>query len=321
MQLIVEAWDPDYGSSIDLTEPDEVSVEDVETEIEDRPWGPIRPPEQDVPDSVAFIDGTRRLDALVFVADAPDETPVPGAAGSVGVGAVLCRAAHPAEIVVERVVRHLAVCGGRAMGLTAGPGLEYRPLPVPGMAADRLMDAIHNEMRNEEAALAQELASDGSFVFVDGPLAVFDPGARRIVGYIKSHSKRYLPPDEERVVGRLDCGQRTPLFAFGDRRPRYSWYLRLCDSSTGRHGWHGIARCEVPAALPLDAAVRLADLSSLLLPTYASPAYWDPRAPQNLVPVAGLERRLRHLLGDRDLVLRMIRSAAARVEREEVTSA
>jgi len=56
--------------------------------------------------------------------------------------------------------------------------------------------------------------------------------------------------------------------------------------------------------------VALADASASILPAFASAPHWDPRAPQNLVPIAGLEKRLRHLLGERDLVYRMVRSAA-----------
>jgi hypothetical protein len=37
----------------------------------------------------------------------------------------------------------------------------------------------------------------------------------------------------------------------------------------------------------------------------------EPRAPQNLVPIAALERDLRHRLGDAGLVLRALRSAVA----------
>ena len=43
---------------------------------------------------------------------------------------------------------------------------------------------------------------------------------------------------------------------------------------------------------------------------FAASAYKDPRAPQNLIPIAGLERRLRALLGDPRLLHRALRSAA-----------
>jgi hypothetical protein len=58
--------------------------------------------------------------------------------------------------------------------------------------------------------------------------------------------------------------------------------------------------------------VDLADVTARDLPRFASSGYWDTRSPQNLVPIATLERRLWHLLGDRELVLRRIRSAVSR---------
>jgi hypothetical protein len=40
--------------------------------------------------------------------------------------------------------------------------------------------------------------------------------------------------------------------------------------------------------------------------------YKDPRAPQNLVPIGGLEKLLRHRLGDTRLLYRALRAAATR---------
>ena len=321
MRIAVEAWSPEYSAGVDLREPEDVSVEDVGIDHEMRPpWRPV-PRAADAPwvDSVAFVDGTRRIDARVFVVEGtPPARARPGVAGSIGVGAVVCctRASTTARIAQVSVTRHLAIGGGRAAGLSAGAGLDYAPMPVPDEALDLLVDAVHDHMRRREADVAIAHAEEGHLVFADGPLAVMDPGKRRVIGYIKSHAKRYLPPEEEAVLGALGCGERTPLFSFGARRPRYSWYVRLCEPDRNGHGWQGLARCEVPAAFSVDEAVELADASTALLPRFASPPHWDRRAPQNLVPIAGLEKRLRHLLGERDLIYRMIRSAAGRVSAE-----
>jgi hypothetical protein len=48
------------------------------------------------------------------------------------------------------------------------------------------------------------------------------------------------------------------------------------------------------------------------LPRFASTPYKDPRAPQNLVPIAGLERRLRGMLGDARLLYRTLTVASRR---------
>jgi hypothetical protein len=328
MRISVEAWSPEYGGEADVGAPDAASVEQVDTAVEGRSWRPVTPedPGELCERPLGFVDGTRRIDARLFVSD-NGGAPVPGVAASVGVGAVLCDPAPAgrdgrrgpqwwrgkrAEIADLNVERFLAVGAGTDAVLPAAPGLSYKPLPVPGYDLDAMVDAVHDRMRAAEAALAQELAASDGLVFLDGPLALLSPGPTSVVGFIKAHHRRYLEPAEEAVLARLGCGQRTPLFSFGEFRPRYSWYLRLCERAEDAHSWHGVVRCEAPAALALKVVVRLADASASILPAFASLPHWDPRAPQNLVPVAGLEKRLHHLLGERDLVYRMIRSAARR---------
>jgi len=326
MRISVQAWSPEYGGEIEMGAL-EASVEPVKTDCETTEWGPIVPRYSGglLEAPVAFVDGTRRIDARLFVSD-DRPAPVAGLAGSVGAGSVICTppngVAHGrAEIDQLRIDRVLAVGGGTSVALTAGEVLNYRGLPVPGESVEELTYAVHDTMRNLEAMLAQELAEQGRLVFVDGPLAVMRPGPQRIVGFIKAHHRRYLEVDEEAVLGRLGCGQRTPLFSFGEPRPRYSWYVRLCELDDDDHDWHGLVRCEAPAALELDDVISLADVSALLLVRFASLPHWDKRAPQNLVPVAGLERRLRHLLGDRELVFRMIRDGAKRSGRPSAVGA
>lgn len=48
-----------------------------------------------------------------------------------------------------------------------------------------------------------------------------------------------------------------------------------------------------------------------MLSTYAAAEYKDTRAPQNLYPIAGLERELKRRLGDQRLLYRALRAAAA----------
>lgn len=323
MRISVEAWGPDYGGQVELG-PQEATVESIDVSCEDRPWAPVAAtcPGALAGLPLAFVDGTRRMDARLFLMDG-GTAPIPGVAGSIGVGAVVCDplgggngswyAPRRAEIVECRITRHLSMGEGVSLSLSAGPGLEFEAMPHPSRELDRLADSIHDRMRANEGDLAAELAGDGRLVFLDGPLAKMRPGPARVIAYIKSHNRRYLGVEEEAILGRLGCGDRTPLFAFGEPRPRYSWYLRLCALDETQHAWHGLVRCEVPAAVSRDVAVSLADASAALLPRFASLPHWDPRAPQNLVPVAGLEKKMRHMLGDKVLVNRMIRDAARRI--------
>ena len=109
---------------------------------------------------------------------------------------------------------------------------------------------------------------------------------------------------------RLNAGERTPIFQFGRIRPRYSWYTRIAPAPH-QHPWAAIARCEVSITVGLNRAISLANEVTYHLPRFASKAFWDTRAPQNLVPIATLERKLWSLLGERELMLRRIRSGVS----------
>ena len=113
-------------------------------------------------------------------------------------------------------------------------------------------------------------------------------------------------------MGRVRAGERTPLFLIGQggAYPRYSWYQRLADFADG-HSWSGVVRCEVSSALTLKHAQLIANRTAAVLPVVGSEAHVDPRAPQNLVPIAALERELRRRLGDPAFVYRALRSAVA----------
>jgi hypothetical protein len=58
----------------------------------------------------------------------------------------------------------------------------------------------------------------------------------------------------------------------------------------------------------------VADRVTAVLPVVASEPHLDPRAPQNLVPIAALERELRRRLGDPAFVYRALREATFREE-------
>ena len=118
-------------------------------------------------------------------------------------------------------------------------------------------------------------------------------------------------------------GDRTPLFRLSvegqTKRERFSWYVRIADLGPHLHPLASVMRLETWATLPVEQATRLADECALTLPSLAGSLVRDPRAPQNLTPVSGLEDRLRHLLGNRDLVRRRIAVALAERASQGIT--
>jgi hypothetical protein len=307
-RIWVEAWSPEYGSFWEVSPGLQPTEEEVAPYVETREWAPLTPPDTPWP-GAAFLDGVSRVDARAFL-DSGGLT-IPGLCGSVAAGAVLVgrfATFGPTE------VRRTALFGLGAKGtVPAASGLFYESRAVPGSRPEDLYLGLHGFREEVEHSLASTLASRGWTVIADGAMGVREP--LPVVGLIKSHHKIYLGPDLEPVVRALGPGQRTPLFMFGIIRPRYSWYLRLAEAAA-HHPWSSVVRCEVSATLDFERALALADLTACHLPRFASKPFWDDRAPQNLVPIAALERRLWHLLGDRGLVYRRIRSALFRSHSE-----
>lgn len=302
-RMWVESWSPEYGSSSEVDDGLTSSVEEVDSDVEMSSWRPITAAAS-APPVAAFIDGVDRVDARAFYGQGA--TPAPGLFGSVAAGAVLVdgRARFgPTEVQRWSVF-------GNDVNPRVRPfssAISYRGTSVAGTRPEELRGALQKARSRLEEDLARRLAREGMLVIADGPLLLREPVD--LVGYIKSHQKTYLSPEHAPVALGLEPGQRSPIFGFGmsSHRPRFSWYTRIA-AAPHQHPWAAIARCEVSSTIGLDRAVGLADVVTHHLPRFASKAFWDTRAPQNLVPIATLERKLWSLLGDRDLIMRRIRS-------------
>lgn len=305
-RLFVEGWSPEYGSSVEPDDRLRPAEGAVDVEAEDRPWEPVPGADDGIP-VVAFVDGVRRVDARLVLDT--DTGPVAGICGTYAVGAAMWDRTVPRTEVADATVGRVALlAGGRIPEIPELPfGIRFEAAAVPDDDPAALVTSFHDAMRRAEAHLAEDLALRGCFVVADGPLYDYTDSDK--MGFIKSHRRTYLPDTHAGIIGQLGEGERTPVFTIGEGRyRRYSWYLRLAARGNG-HAWSGIARCEASAAGGIGLAVRTADRSAAILPTVASEAHIDPRAPQNLVPIAGLERDLKHRMGDAGLVLRALKTA------------
>ncbi|MGQ0482113.1 MAG: hypothetical protein ACT4O0_13970 [Pseudonocardia sp.] len=323
----VETWDPAYGVSTD-EQPGQSRIEPtLDVELAAHAWRPVDPGPRAWPE-VLFVDGVRRIDAMGWAgspdgaaagepaaaADGPDGTPSLGLFASYAAGVVRCRPGH-AELVDAQVHRGLFsgadpvddvdTSAGRYAGIQVALRAESPPM-------QQLGEKVQERMRATELAMSQRAratCADTDLLVVDGPLhnQVRLP---RTLGYAKTHATHYLPAELNRLVGRLAAGQRTPVFGLRDR---YSWYLKLPGGSGAP--WAGVVRVECWADLSVDSsidtAIELASASQPTLCRYASSEYKDARAPQNLYPIAGLERELRRRLGDQRLLHRAVRRATA----------
>jgi hypothetical protein len=303
-----------------------------------------------LPEALLFVDGVRRVEAQVWIdGESRARGPAAGGPGAAGPGdaqgdwvpdeptaalcasyaaGVVCCCTAGAHLVAAERRRGLFSVAPHARDILTRAG-DYRAHHVrikragaPVMTAlsqslqRRLAEVEVDVARAARAAAgdAGAAAPDGhpresasDLLIVDGPL-LGRQHLPRALGYIKSHHATYLPPELNAVVGALTPGQRTPAFLMGTSWDRHSWYLRL----PGPKGapWSGVVRIECPATLPAEEVTKLAGLSQRCLGRFASAAYKDSRAPQNLYPIAGLERELRRRLGDPRLLYRSLRAAA-----------
>lgn len=346
MRYSVEGWDPSYGASLEMEGQLDGQLQestariDADIEVPARNWRPVDPdPTGPLPDALLFVDGVRRVEAQLWIDDeAQQAEPTAALCASYAAGVVCCCAAG-AHLVVAKLRRGLFSVAPHASDIRTRAGqyqahhVRVKRAGAPVMTT--LSAALQAKLAEVEAIAAIEARGDATpppepqspahlagapaagghptgsvsdLLIVDGPLR----GRQhlpRVLGYIKSHHATYLPPELNALVRALAPGQRTPAFHMGTSWDRHSWYLRL--PSPPGSPWAGVVRVECPADLPVAEVTRLAGLSQRCLGRFASAAYKDSRAPQNLYPIAGLERELRRRLGDPRLLYRALRAAAS----------
>ncbi len=301
----VDPWDPGYGVARgdELDGRESTARLDVGLEVPAERWAPITPADGPLPGSVLFLDGVQRIDARIWHHGSGPE-PVPGVAASVAAGLVRCDGS--AQIVDWKVDRGFFAEAGEDIKTRHATYTFHRTLG----GLDKLTFGVTHRMSELEVELAarwRELSgSEDDLLVVDGPLRGRTHVART-VGYVKTHQKSYLQPEQAAVIGALGPGQRSPVFGMGTSWERRSWYVRLPGSS--RAPWSAVVRLECSADLAVEEAVALADVTASVLPDLASVPHKDPRAPQNLVPIGGLERQLKHRLGDAGLLYRSLRGS------------
>jgi hypothetical protein len=303
MRFTVEPWAPEYGAPVDAALEEPSAAPNVDVEMAARGWRPLRP-QVPVAADVLFVDGVRRVDANIWI-DRPGDLPMLGVCATYAAGAVRCCEAR-ATIEAARVERGV---------FSAAPGAEevvtaiavYGVRAVSGETPEELWLGVQQRMGELEHEVTAGLGP-ADLTVVDGPLT----GRQhlpRAVGLVKTHRVMYLPPALRPVLGDLAAGERSPLFVTTTAWSRYSWYVRL--PGTSGMGLAGVIRCEASADLSVAEAAQWADVVAVTLPRFASSLHKDPRAPQNLSPIGGLERALRRRLGDQHLLYRSLRRSSS----------
>lgn len=301
MRFTVAQWSPEYGLPVDPDLEDASARVDAAVELPPAEWRGLAPDCDPVAD-VLFVDGVRRVDANLWI-EQPEGRPGLGLAATYAAGAV--RANGDARLVEAAVERGLFTAAHGAVDIATTCG-TYGVRGTYGQTPEELWLGIQQRMGELEGAVASQ-HEGAELVIVDGPLS-HRRHVEQAVGYVKREHVEYLPAELWDVKYGLAVARRTPLFLTTSAWSRYSWYVRL---ARGQGPAEGLVRCEVAADLDVGAAVRVADRVTATLPRFASSPHKDPRAPENLYPIGGLERQLRRRLGDQHLMFRALRRAAA----------
>ena len=300
-EFVVETWAPEFGASVkslDLEKALEPANLEVDLPLKD--WQAIIPSLHADPISqLSFIDGVRRIDARLWIKE-ENGLSSPSVCATVAAGAV-------------RIVNQKAICehlNVRRYFLTAsslGEDIEtkygtYLFHSLEDETIEKSMSGVQRVMLDLEDEVSNELDPEFPVVY-DGPLR--GRSSKFSVGMIKTHHKMYLEGKALETLMSLKAGQTTPLFKIEGREHRYAWYLQL--PGLKAHPLGGIVRCEIPAKTTIDQVKPFVHAVSATLPRFASEPHKDTRAPQNLYPIAGLERELKRRLGDQRLLEKGLR--------------
>ncbi len=300
-------------------------IVDCNVEVPEKEWRPLAQGTTGESQRIAFVDGVRRIHTRFT-----RQTGSTVSFGAVGGLAAGCVAMRQSEIntfcrsLLSVSVKHILLVSDPTgepstislpLSRSGGNSLELNVCRIEGRDPEEPVNMLQQLMREEESFVIEGIYNSGDapdLVIADGPLNLHLLGPLPSVGYIKTIHTIYLPESLQPVVFNLIKGERTPIFFLQakkrsrERVNRYSCYFRVETPGPRESKQAGIVRLEVSAAIELSRARELFDLCAGNLPRFVSPRGRDPRAPQNLAPLAALETELRHRIGNPALISRIV---------------
>ena len=307
-RVTLDPWSAEYDASVLLAEAEEPEAR-VDLRVEQADWarGPAgrRRRRSAAP---CFVDGVRRVDHRLRGRAATGGTRLRPArhvrGGRLRVGRAARRSCTRSSRASPASAEGWSCRRSRSRASAAGWRCSSRGTRWRRTRRSRPSRACRRPCARAEARLGRGARTRGRSRLPRRAAHV--PHQRRrgaVVGFVKRLLRTYLArlrPARSCLAWRV--GERTP--ALPDRRTGTPLLLVSRGSLAAapiESALTGVARLETPADAGLDAARALADASRhACCPGFASDPAHDPRAPQNLYPIGGLESRLRRLLGDSD---------------------
>ncbi|MGC8971540.1 MAG: hypothetical protein ACP5K2_04975 [bacterium] len=305
-------WDDSTNEPVDIKE--DAPPINIETDVEVKgKWFPIRTDRVDYRKKIVVVDGVRRIDAHLILG----KTGKSALLGEFVVGAFSLEEGRVIERINECVI---ILPPGIHMreSLIIGKA-EYLPICAVNATEEGIYSSFIQRMRERERELAYKFSKEDYIVIADGPLQVPFSEVGVTLGFIKSIRRSYLYGDYWNVVLGLKRGERTPIFIIRtseDLPPKYSWYLRLKEPKYFESPFFGLVRLEAPFNLKIEYVQDLAQFSGGFLPYIISSSTLSSRAPENLVPLESLERRLRAMFHPINHIRATLRGMIAQAYKE-----
>lgn len=324
---LTRAWDIEREQSIDDENIDAHIISDAECEIETELWKPINP-RIDTKFSYTIVDGTEKTHGA-FITDINNEE-CNVILGSIVVGAVEItpQEASILENDVAPIIRrykiqftpknakdpveNLSMQIGNSSLMFQGIKQSQSKKSANLNSVRNLMDNLTSLMSKEELKLANSLADSNKMIFLDGPISQPKNTKNNIIGYIKGMRQLYLSPNKLTILEELNEGSRTPIFriphdTYGNK---LSWFVCIKQFDNDIYDYKaGLMRFEMSEAqISIKQAMNFADATCVIFPSIAPEPFKDSRAPHNPIPVGELEKRMKHLIGDKHIIHRGIRN-------------
>ena len=257
-----------------------------------------------------FVDGVRRVEARGVDRDGRHR-PVPGIFASFAAGAVRCDGV--AKIVDPLVGRGVFAPGDGLDDIddrvTAASSRTRPTTPRP----QKLMKTLLGAMAELEVRVAERARRAGDELsLLDGPLKHRRHVPQR--GRHREDARREVPPNPRRTASSAMLGAGQAHARLPRRRATVQPVLVVRAAARARPADRGRASSAArrrARSAPQRRHRARRHASTAILPTFASAPHKDARAPQNLYPIGGLERHLRHRLGDAAVIYRALRRASS----------
>jgi len=217
-----------------------------------------------------FIDGSQKGEPVLCIRS-PQGYPIPMVLSEVGAVALesVGRTFERKFVALERVLTFYAdpfpweEVEALSLDLLNRPELKLRILPAapPDFSKhspfdyEAMRSQAHNRAQREMEMMERLALASAKDVptLVDGPIhrVTSKPGAKLLVGVVKTHPTNYLHDQGWRTLLNLKPGQRTPVFRYesggtgGGNLPVATWYLKLAGGPRLAPNW-GYVRVEVP---------------------------------------------------------------------------